>query len=143
MNKRLLLVLASLTLIVIGLCLGRAYRDRTARGDSPSTLNTSFKGSAGRGVSGTAVVTNVQMRQGTTPSLGPRAGTASAAVRPPQKRAWDYSFLPSLNGASQGDAVRFELVNGEFASGTLRYLERRGGNLWYVAGQLTSPESGR
>ena len=51
--------------------------------------------------------------------------------------------LASLNQAAEGDAVRFKLVGGAIASGKLRHMERRGGDLVYVTGELAEPEPGR
>ncbi len=39
--------------------------------------------------------------------------------------------------------MRFELVGGAIASGKLRHMERRGGDLVYVTGELAEPEPGR
>src|SRR5713226_6514009 len=62
---------------------------------------------------------------------------------PPRKRAWDPQFLPGLRNAAEGDPIRFELVGGEWAEGAIRHLEHRDGEVIYVAGQLTAPETGR
>jgi autotransporter-associated beta strand protein len=69
--------------------------------------------------------------------------TASAAAVPPRRRSWDSQFLASLKGSAEGSPIRFELVGGELASGTIRHLERRAGALVYVAGELAAPEAGR
>ena len=39
--------------------------------------------------------------------------------------------------------IRFELVNGEFASGTVSFTQQKEGELIHIAGQLTAPEPGR
>ena len=82
--------------------------------------------------------------------IGPRAPvpTATVASAPVQtavlrKRPWDTNFLASLRPAVQNDPIRFELVGGEWAAGTIRYLQHQNGELIHVAGQLTAPESGR
>ena len=69
--------------------------------------------------------------------------TTTAAAVSPRKRPWDYQFLAGLRGAAEGGAIRFELVGGEFAAGTIRHLERRDGAVVYVGGDLAAPEAGR
>jgi len=66
-----------------------------------------------------------------------------AVASPPRKRAWDPKYLAGLSNAAEGDAIRFELVAGEFASGTIQHAEHKNGELTFVSGQLTTPESGR
>src|SRR5260221_1243597 len=77
-----------------------------------------------------------------TPPRQPGA-TPPPQKAPPQKRLWDPQFLAGMQTAGEGDAIRFELVDGQWASGTLRSLERRGGEVIRVSGQLTDPEVGR
>jgi autotransporter-associated beta strand protein len=70
-------------------------------------------------------------------------GRPPAVASPPRKRAWDPQFLTNLSNAAEGDPIRFELVNGEWASGTIQHAEHKNSELTYVSGQLTSPEAGR
>lgn len=60
-----------------------------------------------------------------------------------RKRLWDTNYLAGLRDATQRDPIRFELVNGEMAAGTIAHLEHRDGEPVYVAGSLTQPEAGR
>src|SRR5437868_11633603 len=55
---------------------------------------------------------------GVTSAVSP-ANPASTTPPPPRKRAWDPQFLSGLNNAAVGDSIRFELVQGEWASGTI------------------------
>ena len=68
---------------------------------------------------------------------------AAEAAKPPRKRSWDAAFLGSLSNTAQRAPIRFELVDGEWASGTIQYAERKAGETVYVSGQLTTPEAGR
>jgi len=82
---------------------------------------------------------------GATPGLPSVAVVtpAASAPPPPRKRAWDAGYLASLSRVARGEAIRFELVAGEFASGTVRHTEFRDGQLIHLAGDLTVPEAGR
>jgi autotransporter-associated beta strand protein len=77
-----------------------------------------------------------------SPAAEPATDPAAAAA-PDRKRAWDARYLASLSRVARGDAIRFELVAGEFAGGTVRHTEFRGGELVHLAGALTTPEPGR
>ncbi len=78
-------------------------------------------------------------------------GLTQATVQPqrsdqtnaPRKRPWDSRFLDGLQSAKEGEPLRFELVNGEVGSGTIRSLERKGGEIIRIAGDLKTPEGGR
>ncbi len=59
------------------------------------------------------------------------------------KRVWDPDFLANLDQAAQGDPISFELVANQFAKGTVRHTEYRDGELIFLAGELTEPETGR
>ncbi len=77
-------------------------------------------------------------------STGVVSTSAAPTVRSsPRKRAWDPQFLPQLSNAAEGDPIRFELMNDEWASGTIQHAEHKNGELTYVSGQLTAPEPGR
>ncbi len=62
---------------------------------------------------------------------------------PNRHRLWDSDFLTSLRGSIAGGLLRFELVNGEWATGKIRRLEYRGGEVVRVDGVLDSPKRGR
>src|SRR5581483_4085565 len=72
-------------------------------------------------------------------SLG-RQGDTSAA---PKKRPWERNFLPRFLGSRIGDAITFELVSGEIASGQLGYIGTTNAEVIYLSGKLTLPEPGR
>ena len=72
-----------------------------------------------------------------------KTAPAASAAGAPRKRPWDRSFLSSLDRAGAGDPIRFELVNGETAAGTVRRVERDGHSLVCVSGELAAPERGR
>ena len=66
-----------------------------------------------------------------------------AAPAPLRKRAWDSRFLAGLGHPASNSPVRFELVSGTFAAGTIRHVEIRDGEVLLISGELTSPEAGR
>ena len=69
------------------------------------------------------------------------SATATTASGP--KRAWDYHYFASLSNAAPGVPIQFELTAGKLAAGTIRHTERTNGELTYLSGELTQPESGR
>ena len=71
---------------------------------------------------------------------GPTAAVSRVGKR---KRLWDRSFLASLRGAAPGMPMRFELLGGELASGTLLVVKASRSEATYVSGRLTQPEAGR
>ncbi len=78
-----------------------------------------------------------------TASTAHPAGPAAEPERPLRKRAWDRGYLASLGHPSEGTPIRFELVAGRFASGTVRLADVRNGILMRVSGDLSQPEAGR
>jgi len=56
-----------------------------------------------------------------------------------RKRPWDTQWLANLSQANIGDPLRFELVGGNFAMGTIRQLRRLGGEVIYVSGEVQRP----
>ncbi|HEY5909345.1 MAG TPA: cadherin domain-containing protein [Verrucomicrobiae bacterium] len=75
------------------------------------------------------------------PAVNPYAG----ALREPgkAKRAWDPQFLIRYQGAVSNAPIRFELTDGQTASGTIKITQYREGELTYMSGELTQPERGR
>jgi hypothetical protein len=73
--------------------------------------------------------------------------SAPGIVAPPRetpcKRPWDPTFLDTLDRATKGAQIRFELVAGAHASGTIQHLERAGRQVTGVWGVLIEPEPGR
>lgn len=69
----------------------------------------------------------------------------ASALREPgkSKRAWDPDFLKNLPNPKEGDPIRFELTNGKMASGTMKIMQYRDGELTYLSGELTEPETGK
>src|SRR5262249_5089501 len=43
----------------------------------------------------------------------------------------------------EGSAIRFELVDGKMALGNIRHIDSSDGDVIYVSGRLSQPESGR
>jgi hypothetical protein len=69
----------------------------------------------------------------------------AAALRQPgrSKSSWNENFLAGFREAASGEAIRFELMDGRFASGIIRITQHRDNELFYLSGELTEPESGR
>ncbi len=74
------------------------------------------------------------------PPLNPYAG----ALREPgkSKRAWATDFIRQFQNATEGTPIRFELTEGREAVGEVRITQYRDGEISYVSGVLTEPESG-
>lgn len=68
----------------------------------------------------------------------------AAGLREPgkSKREWDARFIESFQQAKAGDPVRFELTQGAMAEGVVKSIQREGGTVSYVSGELTVPENG-
>ena len=60
-----------------------------------------------------------------------------------KRRTWDTSFLQNLLGLRPGAPIKFELVEGTYASGIIRELQVQTNQVMYVSGSLSVPESGR
>jgi hypothetical protein len=78
----------------------------------------------------------------TNPSVA-STGNPPTVASSPRKRAWNPQYLASLSTAAEGDPIRFELVNGEWASGTIQHAEHKNNELTYISGVLTGPEEGK
>src|SRR6266850_1702734 len=74
-------------------------------------------------------------------NVNPYAG----ALKEPGKfrRAWDANFIKQFQNGQSGDPIRFELSDGRIAVGTIRVVQMRDGEISYVGGELTEPETGR
>ncbi|RYD66454.1 MAG: hypothetical protein EOP83_05005, partial [Verrucomicrobiaceae bacterium] len=59
------------------------------------------------------------------------------------KRAWDVGFIGRFQEAKDGDPIRFELTDGAIAEGVVKIVQRDGGVVSYVSGELTAPEKGK
>src|SRR5262245_31509209 len=70
------------------------------------------------------------------PNKAQALATARNSVPESRTRAWDTNFLAGLNGTTRGDTIRFELLGGEFAEGTVVHMERVGNEVTYVSGRL-------
>ncbi|MFO1512624.1 MAG: cadherin domain-containing protein [Verrucomicrobiota bacterium] len=77
------------------------------------------------------------------PGMVSTNATTVVTFASPRKRAWDPQFLAQLTNATEGDVIRFELVGGEWASGTIQHIEHKDNELTFVSGPLTLPEAGR
>lgn len=58
------------------------------------------------------------------------------------KRAWDVGFMKMHQQAATGEAIEFELTEGRMAKGNVRITQFRDGELFYISGTLTAPETG-
>src|SRR5437868_1656247 len=74
---------------------------------------------------------------GSAQAPAPPKSSAQARNTAPRKRPWDPEFLASLREVNEGDPLRFELLEGEWASGTIQFLERKNGELLRISGKLT------
>ena len=99
----------------------------------PVGLSAPAKGSPG-------TATNLATR-GSAANAG--QATPSSRVKTLPARAWDPAYLGSLRGSTRGDRITFELIQGEFASGTIGQLQQAGDEIIYVAGTLEQPERGK
>ncbi len=73
-------------------------------------------------------------------AAAPLSQTVSASL---PKRAWDRNYLTNLGHLGTNTPIRFELVAGTYASGTIRHIELRQGDVLRISGDLTEPENGR
>ncbi len=112
------------------------------RQSSPSAAGTGRAGSNGSAAGGAASPAAPSSAAATS-SIAASRQLKGLPAGPPRKRAWDPQFLPGLRNAAEGDPIRFELVDGEWAEGAIRHLTHQDGEVIYVAGQLTAPETGR
>ncbi len=71
------------------------------------------------------------------------AHAAATDAASPRKRAWDSRYLAALGHPRENAPIRFELVAGIFASGTVQQVETRSGEVIRISGHLTAPETGR
>ena len=137
-----------LTAVLVFLFFRMAHRSTPATAAhpqqiQPSNLLSQNAASATAGAMGTqagAQRSQVKSLGGQAASVNPQPADGQA---PPRKRAWDPEFLASLRTAAEGDPIKFELVEGQQAAGTIGYLEHKNGELIHVAGQLTQPEAGK
>jgi hypothetical protein len=69
----------------------------------------------------------------------------AASLRGPGKshRAWNPNFITTLQSATNGDPIQFELTEGRQAVGTVRSTQFQDGKLSYVSGVLKQPETGK
>jgi len=69
----------------------------------------------------------------------------AAALREPgkSKRGWDADYIKTFQTAKAGDPVKFELTGGVMAEGSVKIIQAAGGEVSYVSGVLTAPETGK
>ncbi len=69
----------------------------------------------------------------------------AAGLREPgkSKREWKADYITNFQTAKPGDPVRFELTGGVMAEGSVKIIQVAGGEVSYVSGELTVPESGK
>ena len=59
------------------------------------------------------------------------------------KRPWEADYIKTFQTAKVGDPVQFELTGGVLAQGDVKIIQNEGGQVSYVSGVLTAPETGK
>jgi len=143
MRRYLILAVCGLLLIVAAiLSMQRSGSKKEADSQSAGTV---FKTSPSNPTNSTstapvvAMATNRSEALSQTAKVTPVSTGGSSAIR---KRSWDYNFLNSLSNQTVGGTIRFDLVNGVQAEGTVRYIKHENGEVTYITGKLTAPETG-
>lgn len=72
---------------------------------------------------------------------GSPAAANTAAL--PERRDWNSDYLKTFMHTPTNAPVRVELTAGAVATGSVRFIERRDGEVIFVTGTLTEPEAGR
>ncbi|HEX5218778.1 MAG TPA: LamG-like jellyroll fold domain-containing protein [Verrucomicrobiae bacterium] len=109
--------------------------EKTDAAQSPSSSFTSSSSPASlAGTNGAPVA------PATNRVINPYAGALKVPGK--SKRAWDTEFIAQFQNARDGDAIRFELTEGRMAEGIVRITQHRNGEVSYVSGILTAPETG-
>ena len=140
--KALLASAALSALVLLALSLPSARRSPAAsRASDASPVAVAGAQPTGTGPGAGPVPAQATPGDPTAPDVATVPQTAAAPST--RSRAWDPGYLASLRRVSRGEVIRFELVGGEFASGTVRHTEFHDGELLYLAGELTAPEAGR
>ncbi len=142
MKSRFVIIGAVAGMIAVALCLLSRRSERTA----PVSVSPAA-GVAGRAVA-SAASTNLSSQltnASAQPELDAKVNPYAGALREPgkSKRVWDAGFLTQLQSVTEGDPIRFELTQGRTASGTVRIVQRYDGELTYVSGELSAPETGK
>ena len=135
-------------LIVIAVCTsaylswrGFSARDASFKARTDATEQTKSSAVTPSPPPAPAVSANANSHPG-APSDG-SSPSGNVAANAPDRRAWDSQYLANFQQIGTSSPVRFELTGGLMASGTLRYVERRDGQVIYISGDLTEPETGR
>src|SRR5262245_53501113 len=71
------------------------------------------------------------------------SGSEAPVNDSPKRLAWETNFLARLRDDAEGNPIRFPLPGGRTAFGKIGHLQRNGGEVLYVSGQLSEPEAGR
>ena len=135
---------------ILGVCVALAFGAITAivyyraQHPAPARLPSSFAALPNTsGHQAPRVIDSRTYVSPTAPLSNPATNPPASAIEQPHKRAWDSGYLASLGQPSEGSSIRFELTAGAHASGTIRHVEFRDGELTLISGELTAPEAGR
>ncbi len=142
MKSRFVIIGAVAVMIAVALCFLPRRSGRTA------AVSVSPAAGVPGGAVASAASTNLSSQLTNAPAqpeLDAKVNPYAGALREPgkSKRAWDAGFLTQLPSLTEGDPIRFELTGGRTASGTVRIVQRTDGELTYVSGELSAPETGK
>ena len=140
MNNRFLGVCA---VLAIGACSVLLYHRSQPHAPTLSTSAVASASNAPEYQAPQTVSRLPRVSQATPPSCVSTNPAATPTPRTLLKRAWDSGYLASLGHPAEGSSIRFELTAGSYASGTIRHVEFRNGELSLISGELTAPEAGR
>src|ERR1039457_1321022 len=107
-------VLLTLFLVALGLLAFLSFR----RGQSDHPQVPIVAGSGSSNVLAANISNGTRAVATAIPAATMATGTtAQISAKPvPRKRAWDYNYLASLTNTAAGAPIRFELVDGNFAT---------------------------
>lgn len=137
--KPVLLLLVAVALGAVGYVGWRSIR--SANGPAAARAESTSRDAASGGAGGSLPTAAGSARAANAPAP-PVAQTAPPAPTA-ERRPWDVQYLNTFYHQSTNSPVRFDLTGGAAAAGTVRYIERRDGEVVYVTGTLTEPEAGR
>lgn len=135
-------VLVMAGIVGIAVLLFRAGQNRSTDGSTNASVEPDTKNVSLPAANSNAVVSGNTLAEAGKSKFGinPYAG----ALREPgkSKRSWDTGFMKMQLLAAAGDAIEFELTEGRTAKGVVKITQYRNGELSYLSGELTEPETG-
>ena len=147
MFKRFLVAAALLFLIILTVYLTRS-RTQTkpiAAPNPPVAGERKAVQPAAPAVTSQATIASNTVPHGKSAEFDVTINPYAGALREPgkSKREWDVNFLKTLGDLKTGQPIQFELTDGRIASGTVQIAQFKDGELTYVSGEITRPESGK